>query len=358
MENAGKSVNGNTRIVFLDYLRIFAFTSVLAAHKFYAYIVAFSNNEDVHPTLRFIANILASVLYGGGSGVIVFFLVSGYIITHVLQTELPVEFLIKRIFRVFPLYIVAIITEYLSLLIANEAPSFSVLLQQLLLIGDIFGTPYALNGVEWTLRVEVTFYIFMAITRALNLMTIYKRALPAFLLITTIFCSLIAPIPSINVWSKGYLTIYGPFLLLGSMIYLFEKKQIGLAFLSLFIVVFFYQHYSLMVLYQRNWTNSHFSILGFLIFLICWSFRNYMTAAPWVLLLSDLTYSVYLFHNWFFDCMKKMMAALGIKIFHPDIQALVILFLTCFLMVKCVEKPGIRLGRSVLRKIIAIDRNT
>ena len=38
-------------------------------------------------------------------------------------------------------------------------PDMSVLVPQLLLIGDFFGTPYSLGGVEWTLRVEVLFYV-------------------------------------------------------------------------------------------------------------------------------------------------------------------------------------------------------
>ncbi len=37
----------------------------------------------------------------------------------------------------------------------------SVLIPQLLLVGNFFNTPYSLNGVEWTLRIEVFFYIFM-----------------------------------------------------------------------------------------------------------------------------------------------------------------------------------------------------
>ena len=35
----------------------------------------------------------------GGAGVVVFFLVSGYIIAHVLQTEAARQFLLKRFFR-------------------------------------------------------------------------------------------------------------------------------------------------------------------------------------------------------------------------------------------------------------------
>jgi peptidoglycan/LPS O-acetylase OafA/YrhL len=93
MEHADNKPTNSSRIVFLDYLRIFAFVSVLIGHKFYAAVVDLSNDRTVHATPRFIADVLLPLVSGGGAGVVVFFLVSGYIITHVLQTERTGEFL-------------------------------------------------------------------------------------------------------------------------------------------------------------------------------------------------------------------------------------------------------------------------
>ncbi len=70
----------NGRIVFLDYLRIFAFVSVLIGHKFYPYLLEFIADENIHATPRMIVEFLMPLFYGGGAGVVVFFLVSGYII--------------------------------------------------------------------------------------------------------------------------------------------------------------------------------------------------------------------------------------------------------------------------------------
>ncbi|MCM3905234.1 MAG: acyltransferase [Pyrinomonadaceae bacterium] len=358
MEYANSKPTNSSRIVFLDYLRIFGFVSVLIGHKFYAYVVALSNDHTVHSTPRFIANLLLPLLSHGGAGVVVFFLVSGYIITHVLQTEQTGEFLIKRTFRIYPLYIVVVLAQYIPLAVVDKAPSMSTLLPQLLLVGDCCGTPYALNGVEWTLRVEVVFYVFMAALRSLNLMTNHKKILPYTFIAITLLCGFIAPIPSADIWSKGYLTIYGPFLLLGSMFYLYEKKQIGLTFLLFFIGLFFYQYYSLMAIYQKDWLDFHFAILAFIIFCVSWAFRRYITAVPWVLFLSDMTYAVYLFHNWFFDYAKKGLARFSVSLLNPDVQALIVLLLVCFFMVKYVEKPGIRFGRVLLTKLLTSPRKT
>jgi len=71
MVDPGKT--SNRRIIFLDYLRIFAFTSVLVGHKFYAYVLEFADNHAIHVTSRFIAKLLLPLLQGGRAGVIVFF---------------------------------------------------------------------------------------------------------------------------------------------------------------------------------------------------------------------------------------------------------------------------------------------
>jgi len=347
-----KNLMESKRLVFLDYLRIFAFVSVLIGHKFYSFIVTLSNDHTVHSTLRFIASMLLPILYGGGAGVVVFFLVSGYIIMHVLQTEQTGEFLIKRIFRIYPLYIVAVIAQYISYVVVGHAPSLSTLLPQLLLIGDFFGTSYALNGVEWTLRVEVVFYVFMAVLRSLNLMTNHKKILPYVFVAATLLCGFVAPIPSADIWTNGYFTIYSPFLLLGSMFYLFEKKQIGLTFLILFIGLVFYQYYSLISIYQKSWLDAHFAIQAFFIFFVSWVFQRHLIVTPLVLLLSDMTYAVYLFHNWVFEYAKNGLAQFDISVLHPDVQALIVLLIVCFIMVRYVEKPGIQVGRIILTKLI------
>jgi len=152
------------RIAFLDYLRIFAFVSVLIGHKFYSDIIAAIADDKLHATPKLLLEFLMPFVFGGGAGIIVFFLVSGYIIAQVLSFEQTNSFLIRRVFRIYPLYIAAVLIQ----IIVQETwgnISWSVLLPQLLLVGDFFNTPYTLAGVEWTLRVEIIFYFFMAMLK-------------------------------------------------------------------------------------------------------------------------------------------------------------------------------------------------
>lgn len=339
------------RIYFLDALRIFAFISVLIGHKFYDYVVNYANNVEAHETLRFIARALLPIFQGGGAGVVIFFLVSGYIIYHVLQSERTLEFLVKRIFRIYPLYILAVLIQYSPVFLAGQLPDIPNLIRQLLLIGDFFGTSYTLNGVEWTLRIEILFYLYMAILHKAGFLSKFIAFLPYIFIFTVALCSYLAPLPSEDIWSKGYITIYGPFLLLGSVIYMYEKRHCSSLILFVFALIVFYNYYHLIETYQTRWLGAHFAAIAFLIFVSFWLLKSKLKLGAIGLFLSDLTYAVYLFHNWFFDYTKDFLQKKNIAFLHPDIQALIVLFFVCYLSVILIEKPAIRLGRVFLKKI-------
>ncbi|MHA2903166.1 acyltransferase family protein [Ralstonia mannitolilytica] len=207
------------RFFFLDYLRVCAFVTVLIGHKFYSKIEAFSKDETVHATSRLFASCVEAIVKGGGTGVVVFFLVSGYIITHVLQKEDTVEFVIKRLFRIYPLFVAAVLIEYALDLHHGVPRGKWNLLMQLSLMGDFTTTPGVLNSVDWTLRIEVLFYLFMAVLSALKIVRGDGRVLACVFLTATVALGQFGPFPREKVWSVGYLNIYGPFLFLGAMLY-------------------------------------------------------------------------------------------------------------------------------------------
>ncbi len=347
MELPGKE--RNARIVFLDYLRIFAFASVLIGHKFYPELASIANDPGNHASLRWLVSLLLPVVAGGGAGVVVFFLVSGYIITHVLQKEGTVEFLVKRAFRIYPLYMIAVLIQYALLASNGNAPDPLILLSQLLLIGDLFGTPLALNGVEWTLRLEILFYLLMAMLNVAGWIKDRSRILPFALILLTGLCAVLAPLPSGTGFNHGYLTIYGPFLLLGSMIYLYRAGQVGalLAFaMGCWVLL---QYFELVALHQPGWIGHHFASIAVGIFLAVLAADRFLSAPMWVLAISELTYAVYLFHNWLFDHFKAI--ALTTR-FADQSSALALagLFATCIAAVWCVERPAIAIGRSLARR--------
>jgi peptidoglycan/LPS O-acetylase OafA/YrhL len=337
------------RIEFLDYMRVFAFISVLVGHKLLTPVIDFAADDSHHSTLRWIAEVVVDLCVGGGAGVTVFFLTSGYIITHVVRGDAPTDFLIKRFFRIYPLYVFAVLLETILNRMVHGIPidGLAVMIPRLLLLGDFFGTPYALAGVEWTLRLEVMFYLYMAVLRVLHVFS-YPRAVPLFYLVTAAAMAMLPPFPSGYGWSDGYVSIFLPYLFIGSLLYLQEQRLISkpswaAASGALFIIS--------LVLFgeiQPRWNGADFPVLAVAIFWVAWALRGTLAGSPVLRLLSDLTFSVYLFHNWLWSYIGQALTALHVAVLPQNLQILVVLFVACYLSYRYIELPGIRMGRWVL----------
>jgi len=342
------------RIYFLDYLRVFAFLSVLIGHKFYIPLSQFVMNLSTpHITQQYLSNAFLSMFRGGGAGVIVFFMISGYIILHVLQKEKSFEFLVKRIFRIYPLLIFAILIQVILAYFAhNKSIDLSTTLIQMSLMGDFFNTHYALSGVEWTLRVEVMFYIFMFILSFTKILQNNSYVFYFILIILTLSLKYIAPFPTGNF--VGYFTTYIPFLFLGSVVYLYEKKSINIIALLIFIFIVFYRYFKAIEDFSNAWLNSNFAIVGFLIFIFLWLIRDQLHKLPnsinkSITLLALLTYSVYLFHNFLWEYIVKFLEIIGIE---NKTFIVIILFSWCFIVYKLIETFMNNIGKKLSKKLL------
>ncbi|NWD77520.1 acyltransferase [Pseudomonas gingeri] len=340
------SANANERIVFLDYMRVFAFISVLIGHKFEPEMAAMLSASTDNAVLHTIANFLYNICYGGAAGVIVFFITSGYIITHVLQTESPSDFLIKRFFRIYPLYIAAVIIEALTYypLTGTIETSLKVLIPRTLLIGDFFDTPYALGGVEWTLRIELMFYLFMTLLKATGILG-RTTWLPLVLLAATLTLYALPQIPAADQWLHGYFTLYAPFLFIGICLYLLQTKK-SPAYLCLPVIIIITEFFirELAILHPA-WSVFNFAIPAILIFISAWLGRKHLPDSRALRLLSNMTYSIYLFHNWLWKIITKTLKTHEIDYLPVKLQALIVLFLVCYLAHKTIELNAIKAGK-------------
>lgn len=309
--------NISGRIVFLDYMRVFAFMSVLIGHKLIEPLQAFIGDATQHATLRLIAELIYPLCLGGAAGVVVFFLTSGYIITHVLQVEAPLEFMIKRIFRIYPLYTIAVILEWYmwNRLNGVPLPSLSVLAPQLMLIGDFFQTPHALAGVEWTLRIEIMFYVFMTLLKILGGFR-NQTWLPWTMFASACVLYTLPQIPGEVVWVHGYFTLYAPFLLMGALIYLIESGGANKLICVTAIGAMFVAFLVLISKFHPAWSQVHYGVLALSIFLAGWMFRSRLPDGKVLRGASNLTYSVYLFHNWLWIYLVMLVKNIPLKVFH------------------------------------------
>lgn len=148
------------RLAYLDGLRLVAAAAVLAQHLF----------ERFHePWARALIEPAPGVF-----GVVLFFMVSGFVIPHSVRQPIDIRsFFIRRLFRIYPLYL-ATLALVLLWGVLGIAPYFSRALHagaaqwiaNLLLVQDFVRVP-AFYSVTWTLAIEFIWYgLFIALLKA------------------------------------------------------------------------------------------------------------------------------------------------------------------------------------------------
>ena len=104
----------------------------------------------------------------GWVGVQIFFVISGFILPYSLhktgyQTKDFGTFILKRIIRIYPAYITAIIIGLaLAFITGRELISPIAIASHLLFLNDIIGLPNG-SAVFWTLAIEFQFYLLIGL---------------------------------------------------------------------------------------------------------------------------------------------------------------------------------------------------
>jgi peptidoglycan/LPS O-acetylase OafA/YrhL len=143
-------IPGSRRIPALDGLRGIAILMVVACHFFPDHV------------LRGMPQTVVSSL--GAGGVLLFFLLSGYLIFRNLQRQSLRVFLARRFFKLFPAYWVNILVILLIGILLPDYPKFSLFAyaSNFFLMPDVFRQDL-ISGVFWTLVIEIKFYAIVAL---------------------------------------------------------------------------------------------------------------------------------------------------------------------------------------------------
>lgn len=136
------------RFLALDTLRGVAILMVIFGH--------FLPNRIVFGQL---AHHVASL---GRGGVLLFFLLSGYLIFRNVERQDTTIFLSRRLFKIFPAYSINVALIFLFGFVTAGHWNLKLLLANLFMVQDIFGQDL-LNDVFWTLLIEIKFYAFIAL---------------------------------------------------------------------------------------------------------------------------------------------------------------------------------------------------
>ena len=161
-------------------------------------------------------------------------------ITLSIQKENYKQFLIRRIFRLYPSLLLALSVYWLVSMNYSKI-SFKVFAGSASLFGDFIYVPNQLKGVDWTLRVEIVFYAIVFLYLIFYQTKLYKKI---FCYSNTILICILVLSPSFPVsitWNGAYLNIFFPSFIGGISIALLhiKKQSVPLAYIS-FLSVFCY----------------------------------------------------------------------------------------------------------------------
>jgi len=163
------------RIRFANQLRGLAAFSVAMSHMVGIYwalpgvVSSVTYTPDQAGTPPWFIGLVSNPWFNPGPfGVAVFFLISGMVVPFSLQKHGRLSFLAARALRIFPTYAVALLIEFILLHWAADAYhrpfgiSATMLATNLLLVYDLVGQP-SMDLVNWTLSVELKFYLLVAL---------------------------------------------------------------------------------------------------------------------------------------------------------------------------------------------------
>lgn len=217
---------GQSKIAFVDILRGIAPLLVLWAHLGGWWLSVRNVQSPLQQTwIDRVGAPLHLWQDGGYLGVLIFFLVSGFIISHVSMRESQLEFAIKRAFRILPLYWVGIGAIFVLALATPQLGLPMVLGPQseqldfwgtLTFVNWFVGQPTVLS-IGWTLFIELLFYAVILVVMPLSRRNPLGASWLALLISLAVYMYCMrAPAMMPFLWTWMYL----PFLLVGRAFWL------------------------------------------------------------------------------------------------------------------------------------------
>ena len=220
-------------------------------------------------------------------GVIIFFILSGYLINQSIQKTKPITFLINRLFKIFPAYVVSVLLYILiSICFQNEEINLRKIIGNILLSQDLLKVNYY-NNVYWSLLIEIKFYFLIAIIYILNAKKV-NSYIPYMLIIFNVCLYYFFN-------RSSSLLIWLPVFFIGMELFSLKKnnycataiyKTLFIIFASALNIGFFYEY--------GNVIAVVFLFIGS--FLILFSFLIIRVPRP-IIFLATISYSLYLYHT-------------------------------------------------------------
>ncbi len=288
----------------------------------------------------------------GHLGVNLFFIVSGFVIFMTLEkTRRPMDFVVSRFSRLYPVYwasvsLTFVITHWLGL------PGFLVSLQSaignLLMFHGLFRIPHV-DGVYWTLEVELLFYCGMLALFWAGQLGRIHQALLALLLLRLIYFAFERFLGIDLPWTIFRLLIlkYIAWFALGICVYLWTSHPARGERLKVLLTSS--AAIATLAVVDSLGTGLLALVLGGFVFLAA-SGRLAVLRTPVLVWLGAISYPLYLVHENIGWSLQLRLHALGME---PNLILVLGIAATCLLATllnRMIELPAMRLIRQRYRK--------
>lgn len=325
---------------------------------------------------RWLFEPLHVVAHGGSLAVAIFFLVSGFVIVYVAQRESRRDFSIRRLLRIYPplwMSMALLLIAYGIALSASEAPGLRgyaiervlaepnpvpYILAAMSLGNYLIDTP-AVNGVAWTLIIEVLFYCCVLLL--LPLLKSRPRTALAVAFAGLALLQAVAYSHSV-VFLLAVNGVYVSYLFLGSVIYFRWAGRIGNRFFALGTIAFasLFLHGVREFIVQPPLTFTDYGVsylLAWLCFVILLLLDDRIRMGRVSKFFSRISYSLYLNHGG--------LGLLALTLLYPWLGYPASLVLTFALVVavsaasyRWIEAPSQRLARRLTARRVATPSPT
>jgi len=318
------------RLLELDALRGIAALAVMNYHYFYRYNSLYGHE-----------NLFVDWSTFGQYGVHLFFIISGFVIFWTLhRVKKPADFIVSRISRLYPAYWLAVAFTFILVSIfglPGREVSISSAIANLMMFHGYFHIPNV-DGVYWTLTVELTFYFWIFLVYRIGFLNKIEYLLLPLVIASVLNSLHLIYLPGIIL--KLLLIKYIAFFLAGICYYRLahnehKNRSVVILLISLAATFFTYPLQGFIL----------FLIIFIVFFLAISGSLAFLKARPLVFL-GSISYSLYLIHqnlgyiiinNFYTHAVNPLIAI---------IVSMTISIITASIFFYFIEKPALKIIRN------------
>lgn len=352
------------KIIFANQLRGVAAILVVISHL----IGVFYGGQEIIASATFTPNLHLTApewiqyLYVfspkfnyGAFGVAIFFLISGFIISFSLKRYTPGTFFIGRLLRIYPTYWACLGLSLLFLYLNTRywqtdfTHGKKIIGLNMLLVHNLFGMP-SIDLVNWTLSIEMKFYIIMAIMGT-SLISNQFTNIVIFALFTLVFAIAYPQLnhSSLQSWQPFMMTLlmelnFVLFMFIGTIFYLHFTQKITTTELIIritFLLLVFSIGWSLGPIKEQFFGITRNYYFGLIVFATAYQLRNYFKPNALLDFFANISYSLYLIHSLIGYSLLKFLINQSISFEISLLVSSILILIFAYLVHIWIEKPSI-----------------